>query len=279
MGNCGGATEPGMTSTTLGAGGAEVSGGRAGALARVKQFRREAYERGGLPGRNGGHYSIRPAGVDEPAGDWLAKTVRAERARRTLDVGLGLAMSTLAIVEGVLESSGGDPSGGGVLHVTIDPAQGWCEGAGVRAVEDAGIGALTRVVEHPSAVVLPALVQSGAKFDFAFVDGSHLFDHKFLDVFYALRLVRSGGLVLMDDHHLPATQMVLAFFTTNLGLKLEKPAQSGPEGRFVGFRVPERELERAWDHFVDFSRANVGAGLWWQGSEWERPATGRTTNL
>lgn len=36
-------------------------------------------------------------------------------------------------------------------------------------------------------------------FDFIFIDGWHTFDHTLLDAFYATRLLRIGGYLLVDD--------------------------------------------------------------------------------
>jgi hypothetical protein len=35
--------------------------------------------------------------------------------------------------------------------------------------------------------------------DLAFVDDSHFFEHAVLDIYYLTKLVKAGGLVLVDD--------------------------------------------------------------------------------
>jgi hypothetical protein len=94
-------------------------------------------------------------------------------------------------------------------------------------------------------------------FDIAYVDGSHLFDGVFVDIFYTLRLVRPGGLIILDDLWMPAVRSALSFFASNLKLELMYPDPTGPGRRFVWFRVTERLPDREWDHFAPFSADQI----------------------
>jgi hypothetical protein len=48
-----------------------------------------------------------------------------------------------------------------------------------------------------------------------YVDGSHLFEDVFVDVFYSLKLLRTGGVVLLDDSSDPHVRKVISFIRKN----------------------------------------------------------------
>lgn len=55
------------------------------------------------------------------------------------------------------------------------------------------------LVEKPSELALPALLERGESFDFALIDGWHTFDHTLLDFFYLDRLLKVGAIIVIDD--------------------------------------------------------------------------------
>ena len=65
--------------------------------------------------------------------------------------------------------------------------------------------------------MLPRFVRDGRRFDLAFVDGNHRFDAVFVDLFFLGRLVRKGGVVILDDYSLPGIKRAVSFFVTNIG--------------------------------------------------------------
>ena len=154
-----------------------------------------------------------------------------EEAAHTIEVGLALGMSALFFAEAV------SPRGG--RHVAIDPLQeeSW-NGAGLRTLREAGVEHVVEVIEEESQIALPRLVSEGRSFDLAFVDGDHRFEGAFLDLYFMTRLVRPGGLVVVDDMWLPAVRVAVAYCERNLGLDLE------PDGLPDGFRWGRRGLGR-----------------------------------
>ena len=118
-------------------------------------------------------------GPDEGAA--LRDRVRSEGALRTLETGLGYAVSTLFICEALLANGG--------LHVAIDPRLPNSHvDAGLRALEEAGVRELVEFYADRSEAVLPRLLADGRRFDLAFMDGNHRFEGVFLDLIYAGRL-------------------------------------------------------------------------------------------
>jgi predicted O-methyltransferase YrrM len=206
-----------------------------------------AYARGWIPGDNAKQVPTFPSGMTREAGKALADLVRAEGACQTLETGLALGLSTLWILWG----SAGHAAG--VSHTAVDPYQkkDW-KNSGLRLLREAGVREMVEFVEEDSALALPRLVREGRRCDLVFVDGGHLFENAFTDILFASRLVRPGGLVVVDDLWMPAVRTAIAYFESNVGLSKETPASEAAR-RFALLRVPERLPERRWDHFVPFA--------------------------
>jgi predicted O-methyltransferase YrrM len=192
-------------------------------------------------------------GLDE--GRALRGWVRSERALRTLETGLGYAVGTLFICEGLLAN------GPGGRHVAADPYQleGLPQhrtrygGAGLHALEEAGVRELVDFYPEESQIVLPRLLAEGQRFDLAFLDANHRFEAVFCDLFYAGRLLREGGIVFVDDTQLPGVRRAVDFFLANLGWTIE---DEGAEGEIhewlVVRRGPSEAFSRPFSEFLDF---------------------------
>ena len=182
----------------------------------------------------------------------------AEGAERTIEVGLALGISALWFCQ-ALEARGG-------RHAAVDPFQqeSW-NGAGLRTLREAGVGEVVEVIEEESQLALPRLVGEGREFDFAFIDGDHRFDGAFLDLYYMTRLVRPGGLIVLDDLWMPSIRMAVSYAERNLELTLEPGALPngfrwsrrrltrgipGGSGNFAVLRTPPQRPELRWDQFV-----------------------------
>jgi predicted O-methyltransferase YrrM len=172
-----------------------------------------------------------PRSIERVQGEALRDLAIAERAERTVEVGLALGMSALFLCQAVLRHDG--------RHVAIDPYQreSW-NGAGLRTLREAGVENLVEVIEEESQLALPRFVGEGREFDFAFVDGDHRFEGVFLDLYFMTRLVKPGGLVVVDDMWMPSVRMAVAYMERNLGVALE------PDALPNGFRWRRRPLNR-----------------------------------
>lgn len=233
----------------------------AGALARrLGAYQGELYQRGFVEGRTGRRTELWPVGIQEAAGAFLRDVVTREGARSGLETGLGLGLSTTFIVQGLLAS------GPGASHTVVEPSVEYYDRAGERTVQESGAGEVTTIIHDDSTLALPRLVSQGRQFDVAYIDGCHLFEFPFIDIFYALRLVRPGGLIIVDDHWMRSVQTALGFFCGNRGVKLELYDPMGAGKRFVGLRVPLSPDARAWDHFVDFSAESLPEYPWRRGT-------------
>jgi predicted O-methyltransferase YrrM len=197
---------------------------------------------------------LSPVSIGPAEGEALRESVRRSGARRTLEAGLGWAVSTLFICEGLLENGGG-------CHVAADPFQlesrplqrTHYEGAGLRALDEAGVRELVEFYPEESQVVFPRLLAEGRRFDLAFIDGNHRFEGVFLDLFYAGRLLEEGGVVFADDVQLPAVRRAVDFCLANLGWTVEEEGAGGDVHEWIVLRTgPPDAFLRPFDAFVDF---------------------------
>jgi hypothetical protein len=69
------------------------------------------------------------------------------------------------------------------------------------------------LTEEGSEYALPRLAKDApSSFDLVFVDGFHTFDHTLIDLFYATKLLRIGGYLIVDDAHWPSVGKVVRYY-------------------------------------------------------------------
>jgi predicted O-methyltransferase YrrM len=191
---------------------------------------------------DGRRRELRPVAIGPEEGDSLVSWVKKEKAHRTLESGLGFGISTLFVCEGLLAN------GGHVRHVASDPYQfvslpihaTTYAGVGLQLLERAGVRNLVEFYEEESQIVFPRLLAESSEFDLAFLDGNHRFEAIFLDVIYAGRLVKEGGIVFVDDVQLPGPKHTVAFCVANLGWTIEDEGRED-EHEWIVLRTGSRE--------------------------------------
>jgi len=126
--------------------------------------------------------------------------------RKTLEIGCAHGISSLCICEETRHRLS-------ARHLIVDPEQNgdsW-RGIGVTNLRRAGFTHF-ELLEQPSEYALPRLAQAECgSFDLVFVDGWHTFDHTLLDLFYANRLIRVGGYIVVDDYNWPAVHRAVSY--------------------------------------------------------------------
>ena len=93
-------------------------------------------------------------------------------------------------------------------QVAIDPFQAAFDDVGLQNIERLGLAANLEFYRDHSHAVLPRLLESRRRFDFAFIDGGHRFDEIFVDVYYADLLLARGGYLLLHDTWMRSTCLV-----------------------------------------------------------------------
>jgi predicted O-methyltransferase YrrM len=143
--------------------------------------------------------------------EFLERVVREARPTTTLEVGLAMGCSALAIGEATRDVPGAH-------HIVIDPrqnAQPLWGGIGLHHLERAGFRARTTFLELPSHRALAQLENEGRRIQFAFIDGFHTFDYALVDFFLIDRLLDVGGLVAFDDADWPSVRRAVRYVATN----------------------------------------------------------------
>jgi predicted O-methyltransferase YrrM len=155
------------------------------------------------------------------AGQMLQRIIHDLDARTTLEIGMAFGISTLFICEALTyppdDSNQRRSTSPPPRHIAIDPNQHdseWC-GIGLRHVRLAGFADIVDFRELPSHQALPDLEREGVRIDFAFVDGWHTFDYVMVDLFLIDRLLRVGGVVVVDDADWPGVIKACRYFITN----------------------------------------------------------------
>ena len=231
--------------------------------AAVRAARHGLYESGVAPNEEGEQIPLVPHGMPLSDTDGLVELATAEGVTRTLEIGIGIGLSALALCESLLSVDAAAPAGS---HTVIDPFA-FGGDVGVRTVRDAGVEELVHRVRGPSQVVLPRMTEGDQRFDLALVDGGHRFHEVFLDLVYCDRLVKPGAPVVIDDLWMPAIRAATSYMERNLDYVLDSDALPGgfrkrrsvlarrrSKGRVAVLRKPLVERERAFDYYQGFDK-------------------------
>jgi predicted O-methyltransferase YrrM len=139
--------------------------------------------------------------------DEIRKHLVETKAKHTLEVGLAYGISALVFAEHHQRMKNS-----GISHTAIDPNQygkgeGHWEGIGAENLKRVGFikGRNWRLIEKSSVFALPSMK---LKLDVALIDGFHLFDYTMMDIFYCLKMLRVGGVLIVDDKRMKAISAV-----------------------------------------------------------------------
>ena len=155
---------------------------------RVRDFRERLVDAGTIVAQaDGRRRDLFPVAIGRKEGLALLDWVRKEDARGTLESGLGFAVSTLFICEGLLAN------GANGRHIAADPYQfvglrthaTTYAGVGLQVLEEAGVRDLVEFYNEESQTLFPRLLaEDRGDFDLAFIDGNHRFEAVFLDLIF-----------------------------------------------------------------------------------------------
>jgi predicted O-methyltransferase YrrM len=163
------------------------------------------YQAGEVTGRTGVVHKLHSE-IDRGEGEFLSRIIAGDATiRRTLEIGCAYGLSSLFICSALA----GRP---GALHTIVDPFQNsqW-DGVGTKNLEEAGLS-FFQLIEEKSEFALPQILKQGeGQYDFIFIDGWHTFDHTLLDAYYATRLLRVGGYLVIDDASWTSIHRVVSY--------------------------------------------------------------------
>jgi predicted O-methyltransferase YrrM len=197
--------------------------------ARVREVRRRLAQ-DGPPWTRPHERDFETVTMPERDCDLLRDLLISERVETVVEVGLAYASSALAVGEALVTVGAPNPR-----HIIIDPFQdhGYCN-VGRDLLHAAGLGSIARLSRAWSSVALPELVAEGLVADAAFVDGSHRFHEVFVDLYFLRKIVRPGGLIVMDDDWTPSVRTAVRYYEQNLGWTAIPDAFAGGTLRNIG---------------------------------------------
>jgi ribosomal protein S18 acetylase RimI-like enzyme len=143
----------------------------------------------------------------------LYRQVKARRPRTIVEIGMASGVASLSMLAALKEIDEG-----GRL-ITIDPFQNdpsaaWA-GVGLANIQRAGFAPIHTFIEQVDYLALPKLVESGQKIQFAYIDGSHVFDYTLLDFFFVDKMMDVSGVVGFNDCGYRAVYRVLNYVKTH----------------------------------------------------------------
>jgi predicted O-methyltransferase YrrM len=200
--------------------------------------------------------------LPEPDCNLLRDLLVSAGVETVVEVGLAYASSALAIGEALVTAD--QPH---AQHVIIDPFQEqvWSN-VGWDLLRQAGTDSIARLMPEPSSIALPQLVTEGIVADAAFVDGSHRFHEVFVDLYYLRKIVRPGGLIVVDDDWTPSVRTAVRYYEQNLAWTAIPDAFAGGTHRPIGddptaevvprcraLRLPDPLSEPPFEAFRPFS--------------------------
>jgi predicted O-methyltransferase YrrM len=156
--------------------------------------------------------------ISSAQADFMADLIKTRKLARCLETGVAHGVSTVAICAALSEL---EKTGLKCKHFGVDPCQySEFNGAGLAALRRCGISHLFELLDGPSHLMLPKVIERGEKIDMVFVDGWHTFDYTLIDVFLADKLLRPGGILMMHDMPMPSKQKVWGYLRTHRKYRL-----------------------------------------------------------
>ncbi|TLS44450.1 class I SAM-dependent methyltransferase [Streptomyces montanus] len=228
--------------------------------ARVREVRRRLAQEGPAWTRDR-EADFETVTVPERCCDQLRDLLVSEGAQTVVEVGLAYASSALAIGEALVTVNPPRPR-----HIIIDPFQerDWSN-AGWNLLRSAGLDSIASLMLAPSSIALPQLLIEGLAADAAFVDGSHRFHEVFVDLYFLRKIVRPGGLIVIDDACAPSVLTAVRYYERNLGWTVIPDAfpsesrttvaadpQAEPLPRCKAIRLPDPSFEPPFEEFHAF---------------------------
>jgi len=215
---------------------------------------RQIHDSGETVTQSGKRVKSFPVGMTEASGKSLRELLVHAAPRRTFETGFALGLASAYILDGHIKAGTASPG----CHVIMDPFQRseWGN-AGLHLLDVTGCRNLVEFMESDSAIALAGLLAKSERFQWAFVDGGHLFENVFLDLYYAHRLVEPGGMVVVDDLWMPAVRTAIAYFQSNWGTTVTLNPNDLGLRRFAILTIPSAP-SRPWDHFAKFTDFQEG---------------------
>jgi predicted O-methyltransferase YrrM len=148
--------------------------------------------------------------IKKDEGKNIQKIIKKYKFKKCLEIGMAFGISTSYILL----------SNKNVSLMSIDPYQKdktqW-NSMGLKLIKELELDERHHYIPEKSYISMPKLLSTYGEeyFDFIFIDGWHTFDYTLIDFFYADRLLRIGGVILIDDALHKGVQKFIKYIESN----------------------------------------------------------------
>ena len=171
------------------------------------------------------------SGITEKEGEFLYNIILKNKSKNTLEVGCAYGVSSLYICAASSQFEN-------YKHTIIDPFQKEWLNIGILNLKRAGFTSF-ELIEKLSEIALPELLEKNKKYDFAFIDGWHTFDHVLIDFFYVNRMMDVGGIITFHDVDMPSINKLLRYILKYPAYELLDSVSYSPIKKTFNARVKE----------------------------------------
>ena len=189
------------------------------------------------------------ANVHDKEGLLIYTLVKKHKLTRCMEIGFAMGLSALHICQAFADLK--DQSDKMEL-ISIDPFQdtNW-KCAGIANIKRAGFEKYHTWIKDKSYSAMPKFLHK-KPFDFIFIDGWHTFDYTLVDMFYADRLLRIGGYLLIDDalHHGPSKAIAYSNKNYKHWKHITSDGMDVPKTQVLYQKIAEDTKD--WNYHVDF---------------------------
>lgn len=207
--------------------------------------------------------------VDPYEGYFLYSVIKENKFKRVLEIGMANGMSAIYMCSALKEVQNLEVSDNQLSKVSqkelsksevpkpflisIDPFQKsqW-KNTGLQTLRDAKLLSYHMLIEELDYLALPKLLKEFGpeSFDLIFIDGNHLFDYTVLDFFFAEKLLRIGGLIVLDDIRHENTGKGYKYIQKNYInlVELKNTINFNTQGTFMKIAKDQRP----WFFHIDF---------------------------
>ncbi len=159
-----------------------------------------------LESTNAGRDDLQPS-IEPESGRFLSFLVRMTGARKVLEMGCGVANSTIWLAEAV-------KANGGILYTVDNHPRTWAEAC--RNIENSGLKDYVRMFHSDAEAAVEKFMADGEEFDLIFQDcGKYVYTLIYDQV---ASLCRKGGIIVADDTMFSVCDGV----RKNLGLHMDR---------------------------------------------------------